>query len=204
MPGSQVSRLRVWATTALHGKPAMASNITEILQRVASGQPRAVDELIPVVYEQMREMATRMSHRESPAAFRPTELVHEAYIRLIGNEQLAWESRADFFAAAATVMRRILVDDARHRKRQKRGGGQRPLELETDMLPMQENQLDLLALDEALHQLAQLSPRQAKLVELRFFGGFNQPQIADMLQVSPRTVANDWAMARAWLRTRLA
>ncbi len=198
-----LSRLMTWAAKTLHRKPNMASHITEILQRVAQGQPRAVDELIPVVYEQMREIASRVSHRESPAALMPTELVHEAYIRLVGNEKLAWESRAHFFAAAATVIRRILVDDARGRKRKKRGGDVRPQPLETNMLPIHENSVDLLALDEALEQLAQLSPRQAKLVELRFFGGFSQPQIAEMLQVSTRTVANDWAMARVWLKSRL-
>lgn len=180
----------------------MHGQFTEILQRISDGQANAVDDLIPLVYEQMKLIAARAIKTESGNHTDPTELVHEAYIRLIGNEQLAWESRSHFFGACATVIRRILVDQARFRKSKKRGGDVQQIELKTEVL-ISERSIDLVEFDDALSQLAQLSPRQARLVELRFFAGFSESEAAELLGVSKRTVAGDWAMARAWLKTQL-
>lgn len=181
----------------------MDKQITTILNRVAEGQSEAMDELVPLVYDQMRRIAASALRDEAVQHNDPTELVHEAYLRLIGNENLAWSSRAHFFGACATVIRRILVDHARSRKRQKRGGGVIPLPLaENDV--GNDAQVDLVELDEALQELAGLSPRQVRIVELKYFGGMSEIEIADLLQVSRRTVSGDWAMAKAWLKLRLA
>lgn len=132
-----------------------------------------------------------------------TEVVHEAYLRLLGDSPIAWKDRAHFFATASTVIRRILVDAARRRMAKKRGGDAESVPLEMIGTTDRNNPIDVLMLDEALRQLAELSPRQATLVELRFFGGLTQDEAAQLLGVSRRTVAGDWAMARAWLQRQL-
>lgn len=180
----------------------MSNEITQILNRISAGESHAVDELVPLVYDQMRKIATAASNREGVPASDPTELVHEAYIRLVGNEKLAWQSRSHFFGACAAVIRRILVDQARARKRTKRGGEFARVELNEHLLA--EQSVDLVDLDEALAELAKLAPRQVRLIELRYFCGLSETEAAELLQVSRRTVSGDWAMAKAWLRTRLS
>ncbi len=181
----------------------MPTQITQILDRIADGNQQAIDELVPLVYDQMRLIAAGAIQREPSEQCDPTELVHEAYLRLVGNENLAWKSRSHFYGACAVVIRRILVDQARSRNRQKRGGQFERVALEPGEIADSTNAIDLVELDEALVELEKLSPRQAKLVELRFFGGLTEDEAAEVLQVSRRTVGGDWAMARAWLRTKL-
>lgn len=181
----------------------MPSQITQILDRIADGNAAAIDELVPMVYDQMRKLAASAIRREPSESCDPTELVHEAYLRLLGNENLAWKNRSHFFGACAVVIRRILVDHARAMKRQKRGGNAKPMRLENNQVASIESSVDLVELDEALAKLSELSPRQAKLVELRFFGGLSETEAAEVLQVSRRTASGDWAMAKAWLRANL-
>lgn len=152
-----------------------------------------------MVYQQLRQIAQRQLSDVDARRWDATELVHEAYIRLIGDAAVSWKDRAHFFAAAAIAIRRVLVDNARRVKSQKRGGQAKQADLSLDGFGREELGFELLELDDALRQLAQLSARQAQIVELRFFGGLSQAEIAALLGISRRTVAGDWAMARAWL-----
>lgn len=179
-----------------------STEITQILNRMSDGDAGAANELIPVVYERMKAIAANASAGNGHEANSPTELVHEAYIRLVGNEKLAWKSRSHFFGACATVIRRILVDQARARKADKRGGGRTRVELEAGMAI--EESVDLLDLELALKELEKLAPRQVKLIELRYFGGLSETESAEVLRVSRRTVSGDWAMAKAWLKSQLS
>ena len=181
----------------------MSNEITEILDRITSGKDQAISELVPLVYQQMRKIAANAVRGEKQLQCDPTELVHEAYIRMVGNQKLAWESRSHFFGACAVVIRRIQVDQARAAGRQKRGGQLNQVSLESDQIGKPDVQFDLIELDEALSELSQLSPRQSRLVELRFFGGLTEQEAASVLQVSKRTASGDWAMAKAWLKVRL-
>ena len=181
----------------------MTKQITEILDRIAKGQEAAIDQLVPMVYDQMRAIAKNAVRGEAAGGCDPTELVHEAYMRLVGNENLAWESRTHFFAACSVVIRRILVDQARSRNRKKRGGDFQRVEFEVAEPHESGLSVDLFALDEALVELSKLSPRQAKLVELRFFGGLTETEAAETLGISRRTAAGDWAMAKAWLLRKI-
>lgn len=181
----------------------MTKQITEILDRIANGQEAAIDQLVPMVYDQMRAIARNAVRGEGAGGCEPTELVHEAYMRLVGNENLAWESRTHFYAACSVVIRRILVDQARSRNRKKRGGDFQRVDFEVAEPQTTGLSIDLLALDEALIELSKLSPRQAKLVELRFFGGLTETEAAEMLGISRRTAAGDWAIAKAWLLRKI-
>ena len=180
----------------------MANEITQILNRVADGDSKAMEELVPMVYQQMRKIAVSAVSHEPVGGCDPTELVHEAYIRMVGNEKLAWQSRSHFYGACANVIRRILVDQARARKRQKRGAGVTHVRLVEDVIA-DRSVIDLVELDDALEELAKLSERQVKIVELRYFGGLSESEVAEVLQVSRRTVSGDWAMAKAWLKLNL-
>ena len=177
------------------------SDVTRILNAIERGDARATDELLPLVYEELRLLAAqKLSHEPPGQTLQATALVHEAYIRLVGDEAQSWDSRGHFFAAAAEAMRRILVDNARRKKslKHRRGGSVAPLtELET---PFEAGPDDLLALDEALTTLAQSEPEVADLVKLRYFVGLTARQIAEIRRVSERTVFNHLAYARAWLR----
>ena len=179
-----------------------SQEITEILNRMAKGDRHAVDELIPIVYEQMKRIAARQLACESGKVSEPTELVHEAYIRLIGNENLAWRSRSHFFGACANVIRRILVDQARSRKAAKRGAGEQSVQLQEGLVA-ESRTIDLVELDDALTELHKLAPRQVRLIELRYFAGLTESEAADILQVSRRTVSGDWVTAKAWLQMKL-
>lgn len=179
------------------------SEITRVLAAAASGDSQAVEQLLPLVYDELRRVAAAQMARERPGqTLQATALVHEAYLRLIGDGQ-SWENRRHFFAAAAEAMRRILVERARRKRRLRHGGGHRRVEIEADEIPIETPRVDLLALDEALDQLAAEDPQKAELVKLRFFAGFGEQEAADLLGISRATAARHWAYARAWLFDRL-
>lgn len=179
------------------------TDLTRILKQASDGDDSALNRLIPLVYDELRALAESYLRQERPDhTLQATALVHEAYVRLIKQDDVEWQSRAHFFAVAAQMIRRILVDHARGHQRAKRGGGIQRLLLD-DNVPAAERDIDLVALDEGLQALAKLHPRQARIVELRFFGGLNLREIAVFLNVSSRTVDGDWSMARAWLRKTL-
>lgn len=174
--------------------------ITQILQRLSSGDRAAAMELTPLVYHELRRIAQNQLTAESDARkWDATELVHEAYIRLVGDTPINWKDRTHFFATAATAIRRALVDDARKRRSQKRGGNAQKADISIEQFGKTDLGFELIDLDDALVRLKQLNERQAKLVELRFFGGLTHDEAAELLGVSRRTIAGDWAMARAWL-----
>lgn len=179
--------------------PAEGHEVTQLLQQVRAGDADARDRLFPLVYEELRQVARRALRRERPDhTMRPTELVHEAFLKL-GSAEAPWQDRAHFFGVAARAMRQILVDHARRRMAGKRGGGMIATTLEDvgaeETLPPEE----ILALDAALDRLEKQDPRLRALVEYRFFGGLSDKEIAELLQISERTVNRDWAKARAWL-----
>jgi RNA polymerase sigma factor (TIGR02999 family) len=171
---------------------------------MSSGNARAADRLLPLVYDELRALAARMLAAERPDhTLPPTALVHEAYVRMIDQSRANWVNRAHFCAVAAGIIRRILVDHARAHQAAKRGGDRARLDI-TDMeAPAQASSVDLLALDELLDQLERLNPRHRRVIELRFFGGMTLDETARVLGVSPETVKLDWRAARAWLQVRL-
>jgi RNA polymerase sigma factor (TIGR02999 family) len=173
---------------------------------IEPGDPQAAARLLPLVYDALRELASRRLGREAPGqTLQATALVHEAYLRLVGGDPgRRWDGRGHFFAAAAEAMRRILVERARHKQTQKAGGGRRRQELPDIELAVAGPRLDLLALHEALTKLEQHDPRRAELVKLRFFAGLTIAEAARVLGVSASTADNDWAYARSWLRLELA
>jgi RNA polymerase sigma factor (TIGR02999 family) len=180
------------------------SDVTRLLQSIEQGEPLAPNQLLPVVYDELRRLAARKLAREKPGqTLDATALVYEAYLRLVGQreEPNSFEDRSHFFAAAAQAMRRILVDNARRKGTQKRGGGLRRQQLEALAVPAADE--ELLALDEALDKLAAKDPIKARLVELRFFGGLSSEQAAAVLGVSPTTADRYWAFARAWLQAEV-
>ena len=177
-----------------------ASQVTQMLQRWGAGDARALDDLFPVVYEELRRLAKHYLRSERKNHTLETgALVHEAYVRLVGQEHIEWRSRAQFYGIAARTMRRILVDHARSRGYQKRGGDQSMDSLEAALQVGQDPPLDLVALDEALTALAELDVQKAELVELRFFGGLTNEEIAELQGTSLSSVERQWRLARAWL-----
>ncbi len=178
---------------------------TEVLEAVTSGREHAADRLMPMLYDEFRRLAANYLQQETPGhTLRPTALVNEAYLKLINQDRVDWKGRTHFFAVGAQAMRRILVDHARSKHRLKRGGGRRKVSLEEDLTLSPERDEDLLALDEALEKLARIDTRQARIVELRFFGGLTVAEVAQVIGVSERTVRNEWSMVRAWLRRELS
>jgi RNA polymerase sigma factor (TIGR02999 family) len=177
------------------------TNVTHILSAIEQGDPHAADQLLPLVYDELRKLAARKLAQEKPAqTLQATALVHEAYLRLVDAEgRKSWESRGHFFAAAAEAMRRLLVESARRKRRLKHGGG-RGREPELVDIAAPERPERLLALDEALDRLAAANPRAAELVKLRYFAGFSNAEAASLLGISPRKADQVWAYARAWLR----
>jgi len=186
----------------------MASDVhefTELLQAHARGDGAALDRLFPKVYDELRQMARgRMRHERADHTLGATELVHEAFFRLVRLDRIDWKSRAHFLAMASQAMRKVLLDHAEHRGAQKRGGGERAVTLERVEIANASPNDDVLALCEALQRLEQLEPRQARVVECRFFGGLNLDETAEALGVSAATVSRDWTIARAWLHAELA
>lgn len=179
-------------------------NATQILTRLSGGDRAAAASLMPLVYDELRRVAGAMLRSErSGHTLQPTALVHEVYLKLVDQTEARWNDRAHFCAVAAQAMRRVLIDHARTRKAAKRSGGER---ITLDGLPEADPAVtvDLVDLDAALESLAALSPRQAEVVTLRYFGGLTVEEAAHVLDVSPRTVKGDWRVARAWLQARIA
>jgi len=179
-------------------------DITRLLRRFRAGDDGAASRLMALIYPELKKLAqARIRHERADHDLQPTALVHEAYLRLVAHEHHTWENRGHFFAAAANVMRRILVEHARSRNAQKRKAVRTHITLEDSLTLSQEQSAELLDLDRALTELEELSPRQARVVELRYFSGLSVPEVASALGVNPRSVDRDWATARAWLRARL-
>ncbi|HUO74222.1 MAG TPA: sigma-70 family RNA polymerase sigma factor [Solirubrobacteraceae bacterium] len=182
-----------------------AGPVTQLLVRCRDGDRAALDELLPLVYGELRRIAQSHLRRERAGhTLQSTALVHEAYLRLIGATRPGWQDRAHFFGIAANAMRQILVDHARARAAAKRGSGAERLELTESMSAGGEPEVDVLALDEALGRLAALDRVQARIVELRFFAGLTIDECAEALAISPATVKRDWTSARAWLHRELS
>lgn len=178
--------------------------LTTLLLAARDGDAEAEAQVLPFLYDQLRDRAMAVMSRESSGhTLQPTALVHEAYIRLVNSRMPEWKNRTHFLAVASDVMRRVLVDHARRRTRKKRGGNEQPISLSLGLGLSLKHDPDVLALDDALQSLAQLNPRQAKVVVYRFFGGMSVAEVAEELQLSRRTIEGEWTMARAWLRRAL-
>jgi len=183
------------------------TDVTRILSAIEGGDARAADQLLPLVYEELRLLAAQKLSRESPGqTLQATALVHEAYLRLVGAEGYNWDSRGHFFAAAAEAMRRILVDNARRKKALRRGGDQNRIDLNEALLVGEDDPLSeqLVALDEALTKLAEIDKIKADLVKLRYFAGLTGEQAAKALGISEATAERYWDYARSWLRLKMA
>ena len=179
-----------------------SAQVTRLLRNWQDGDRGALDQLIPLVYEELRAIASRyMAHERRDGTLQTTALVNEAYMKLVDQHAVDWQSRAHFFAIAAQVIRRILIDAARRRRRGKRGGAavHVPLDAVAVAAPDAERVIDVLAVDRALHGLERVDPDHAKIVELRFFGGLTVEETAAVLGVSPATVKREWAVAKGWL-----
>jgi RNA polymerase sigma factor (TIGR02999 family) len=184
--------------------PASSERVSKLLLNWGQGDQGAREALIPLVYDELRRLARRYLRRERPDhTLQSAALVNEAYLRLIRQEHPQWQNRAHFFGVAAQLMRHILVDHARNRAAAKRGAGAPRLTLDPDIALPRERDVDLIALDDALNQLAALDPQQSRLVELRFFGGLSIEETSVVLGVSPATVKREWATARAWLQREM-
>jgi RNA polymerase sigma factor (TIGR02999 family) len=183
---------------------SIPGDINHLLVKWSGGDHAALDELTPLVYDELHRVAANLLHRERPNhTLQPTALVHEAYLRLVGQKRTEWQNRAQFFAVAAQLMRRVLVDHARTRHAAKRGGSKCNLSLtHAEALAGQED-VDFLAVHEALNELATFDEQQVRIVELRFFGGLSIEEAAMVLGISHATVERDWKLARAWLGQRL-
>ena len=180
--------------------PESPGQVTYLLTRWRSGDRQALDALMPLVYRELRRLARHYLQQERPDhTLQSTALVHEAYVRLLGQSPPEWKSRAHFFGVAARLMRQILVDHARNHEAAKRGGNSLKLTLQEGLVGRKEKNLDVVALDDALNQLARLSPQQSEIVELRFFSGLTIEDTSEVLGISPATVKRNWTAARAWL-----
>ena len=180
------------------------TDVTRILNAIEQGDAKAADELLPLVYEELRLLAAQKMSQERPGqTLQATALVHEAYIRLVGSQNQDWSGRTHFFTATAEAMRRILIENARRKQRLKRGGGQRRVDLDDVELPVETPSDDLIALDRALAELATKDKIEADLVKLRYFVGLTLEQSASILDLSERTATRYWAHARAWLHRQI-
>jgi len=185
--------------------PSTSEEVTRLLGALRDGDRDALGRLLPLVYDELHLLAQRaMSHERGGHTLQATALVNEAYLRLVDQRRARWEHRTQFLAVAAQLMRRILVDHARGRGAAKRGGRQERVLLESAEVAAPEKDLDLVDLDEALNRLALIDAQQARVVELRFFGGLTVEEAAEVLGVSPATVKRDWTMAKAWLRREVS
>lgn len=179
--------------------------VSQLLEDWSEGNQAALEQLMPLVYRELRRLAHRYLNKERAGhTLQTTDLVHEAYVRLVDQRRVQWQNRAHFFGVAAELMRRILVDRARHRKRAKRGGDAVMVSLDQAARVKNRSTVDLLALDEALTKLAELDQRKARIVELRFFGGLEVEETAAFLKISAITVMRDWKLAKAWLHRALS
>jgi RNA polymerase sigma factor (TIGR02999 family) len=181
------------------------SEVTQLLIAWSDGDQAARERLMSVVYEELHRLARRYMRNESPGhTLQTSALVNEAFIRLVDQRNVHWQNRSHFFGIAAQMMRRILVDYARSRNFAKRGGGALKLSVEEELFVSDERSAEVVAVHEALEGLARIDPRQAQIVELKFFGGLSNEETAAVLTVSPGTVARDWTMAKAWLRREIS
>ena len=182
-----------------------SDNVTRLLLEWGDGNQQALEALVPLIYKELRNLAHNFLYRERPGhTLQTTALVHEAYLKLIDQNDARWQNRAYFFAIAAQAMRRILIDSARKHAAVKRGGPQEELSLDEVADIALEPDSNLLKLDEALNQLAKIDPRQSRIVELRYFGGLTIEETAEVISVSPATVKREWMMARAWLHQEIS
>ncbi len=179
----------------------MPGDVTDLLANLKNGKPETSSKLMELVYDELRRLALHyMSQQRPDHTLQPTALIHEAYLRLVGQEEVKWQNRAHFLGVAAQMMRRVLVDYARAHQTGKRRGREMEVTLEEELECFSpERSRELVALDEALTRLAELSPRQTQIVELRFFGGLTVEETAEVLGVAPKTVKRDWSAAKAWL-----
>jgi RNA polymerase sigma factor (TIGR02999 family) len=181
------------------------ADVTQLLLAWNDGDQVARDELMSVVYQELRRLAHHYMRRESPGhTLQTSGLVNEAFLRLVDQRDVQWRNRAHFFGIAAQMMRRILVDYARSRRYAKRGGGVPHLSLDEALIVSDERTAEVVALDETLQRLAEIDPRKSRIVELRFFGGLSIEETAEVLAVSPGTVMRDWTLAKAWLRREMS
>jgi len=179
--------------------------VTRLLVDWGNGDRAALDQLLPLVYAELRQMAKRYMGRQNPGhTLQTTALINEAYLRLVNQKEVQWQNRAHFFGVAAQAMRQILVDYARSRHYAKRGGGAQAVSLDEAVAVSEERAAELVALDEALESLAALDPRKSRIVELRYFGGLSVEETAEVLKISPVTVMRDWRLAKTWLLRALS
>ena len=184
--------------------PASRQDVTRYLRAWSQGDRSALDQLYELVYDELHRLAHRYMSRENPGQMlQTTALVNEAYLRLANSNEMNWQDRAHFFAVSANVMRRILIDSARARRAERRGGEDLQIALDDAPEVAQKYDPDLIALDEALSELAKVNDRQSKVVELRYFGGLSVEETAEVLKVSPDTVMRDWRFAKAWLKRQI-
>ena len=184
--------------------PTFPQNITQLLACWNEGDESAFDQLVTLVYPELRRLARNYMRREDEAhTLQTSALINEAYLRLVNYQDKGWNNRAHFFAVAAQVMRRILIDHARKHRRAKRGAGANHVSLDGGAVISQDRAADFLALDEALVQLAEIDERKSRIVELRFFGGLTVEEVAEVLNLSPITIKRDWRSARAWLQREI-
>lgn len=184
-----------------------SNEVTQLLIKLTDGKEDVLENLLPLIYDELRQLAGRYLRRErKDHTLQPTALVHEAYMKLVDQTQVQWQNRAHFFGVAAQIMRRILVDHARKHTANKRGGGAEVLPLEEEILVVasDEKSVELLALDEALENLAKLDAQKSRIVELRYFGGLSVEETAEVMGVSPVTIKRQWRMAKAWLYGQVA
>ena len=184
--------------------PQAPQNVTQLLLGWSKGDKEALDKLVPLVYDELRRQAARYLRRERVGhTLQTTALIHEAYLRLIDQKNVHWQNRAHFFGIAAQLMRRILVDHARNKKRAKRGGSDVRVSFSEATLKAKGQDVDIVALDEALERLTEIDEQQSRIVELRFFSGLTVEESAEVLSISPATVKRDWSMAKAWLHREI-
>ena len=184
--------------------PAPPDDLVQVVERASRGDEQAVSQLMPLVYEELRRLARGYVNRERAQTLQPTALVHEVYMRLLKDKKKDWRTRAHFVAIAALSMRQILIERARARATEKRGGDRARVTLDEGLIATDSDTVDLLVVDAALTRLAEINPRQARLVELRFFGGLTVEESAEALRVSVATVKRDWAVAKAWLQREIS
>ena len=185
--------------------PPPKHEISQLLDAWSSGNQSALDELYPLVYDELHRLASRYMSRERKGhTLQTTALINEAYVRLVDQRNIHWANRSHFFAISAQIMRRILIDHARRHAYAKRGGGQHTVTLDETATLQVERAAEMIRLDDALQSLAEIDPRRSRVVELRYFGGLSNEEIAETLKISPNTVTRDWNMARAWLYQELA
>jgi RNA polymerase sigma factor (TIGR02999 family) len=193
--------------TGLHmlNDASPSHEVTQLLLDWNNGNQDVLEKLMPLVYKELRRLARQYLNKEREGhTLLTTDLVHEAYLRLVDQKRVQWQNRAHFFGIAAQLMRRILVDHARGKNRVKRGAGAQQVSLNEVAMVVVDSKVDILAIDEALRRLAEIDERKAKVVELRFFGGLEIDEVAEFLELSPITVSRDWKMAKAWLHRALS